>query len=232
MNVLVVIPSFRPPESLPKLCADLRDLGLRDILVVNDGSPSAYDKVFNELSSDGVTVFGLPTNQGKGGALRAGLQHALDARTDWDHIVFCDDDGQHAPQDVLKVAQAAHSQRRPFVMGMRTVGDAMPWKSWLGNAFMSWLVRTKHGLDCPDTQSGLRCFSRQTSTLLLEVEAKRFGFEIVTLLRLHYEGVDPHTVPIQTIYYLRNERTRFRFIRDSAQVMALAFNFPVPRRND
>ena len=52
----------------------LRAAGIRDILVVDDGSGEQYSSVFDRLRRlEGCEVIGYPVNRGKGGAMKYGF---------------------------------------------------------------------------------------------------------------------------------------------------------------
>lgn len=86
----------------------LRAAGIRDILVVDDGSGEQYSSVFDRLRRlEGCEVIGYPVNRGKGGAMKYGFAHIRSTRPQCQVVVTVDCDGQHTAQDVLRVAQDA-----------------------------------------------------------------------------------------------------------------------------
>ena len=221
-DVTLIIPSFRPPPSLPALCRELIAQGFHSILLVDDGSPAGHEALWAQLHAEGVRVLHLPHNTGKGNALKVGFAHALAENPTKRFFACCDDDGQHAPCDVARVVRVALEQEHPFVLGSRTFGGQTPWKSWLGNKVMSLILRLRFSIHAPDSQSGLRCFQREVAQELLSYPGERFGFEMVSLIRLHQAGTAFHPVPIQSIYYEKNRLTRFRAVGDSFHVMRIA----------
>ena len=48
-KVPIVIPSYEPDERLIKLCDDLYQNDLKDVIIVNDGSDEKYNKIFEEV---------------------------------------------------------------------------------------------------------------------------------------------------------------------------------------
>jgi glycosyltransferase involved in cell wall biosynthesis len=221
-EVAVIIPSFRPPTEIHFLCENLKKNNIHNILVVNDGSPKDYDPVFHKLEVAGVDVLTSKENRGKGYAIKIGIAQAQLNYPDCTHFVFCDDDGQHAIGDVIRVAQKAVIENLTFVLGQRSFADNTPWKSLLGNRFTSTVLKLRYNIDAPDSQSGLRCISRNLCTLLLNIPENRFGFELKAIINLHESGIKLTSVPIETIYFEGNSRTRFRPIRDSLGVIQIA----------
>ena len=98
----------------------LRAAGIRDILVVDDGSGEQYSSVFDRLRRlEGCEVIGSPVNRGKGGAMKYGFAHIRSTRPQCQVVVTVDCDGQHTAQDVLRVAQDAAEHPGQLVLGVR-----------------------------------------------------------------------------------------------------------------
>ena len=98
----------------------LRAAGIRDILVVDDGSGEQYSSVFDRLRRlEGCEVIGYPVNRGKGGAMEYGFAHIRSTRPQCQVVVTVDCDGQHTAQDVLRVAQDAAEHPGQLVLGVR-----------------------------------------------------------------------------------------------------------------
>ena len=109
--MIILIPAYKPDESLVRLAQQIIELDVHaEILVVDDGSGSTYVPIFTELAIRGVTIITHPVNRGKGAALRTGLAWARTHRSD--HIVVtADADGQHLPRDILRVGAKPNEWR-------------------------------------------------------------------------------------------------------------------------
>ena len=98
-KLLVIIPAFNETLAIGKTIQGVRhslnDVG---ILVVNDGSS---DTTGIEAKKAGAIVVSHPINRGLGGALGTGLYWAKEQ--DIDCAITFDADGQHDPDDILKV---------------------------------------------------------------------------------------------------------------------------------
>ena len=113
----------------------LRAAGIRDILVVDDGSGEQYSSVFDRLRRlEGCEVIGYPVNRGKGGAMKYGFAHIRSTRPQCQVVVTVDCDGQHTAQDVLRVAQDAAEHPGQLVLGVRdftkTLRSLLPGKNF------------------------------------------------------------------------------------------------------
>jgi len=229
---IALIPAYEPGEKLISLVHDLRDRDL-DIVVVDDGSGMAYKDIFEEVSHDAV-VLTHPVNRGKGAALRTGLSYILSymaydevARTPSGVrelsgrdavIVTVDADGQHLPDDVLRVARIAGSRRDALVLGSRALEEDVPARSRFGNIVTRQVYSAVTGVRIHDTQTGLRAFSRDLIPELLEIEGDRYEYEINMLLTLAAEGYTIIEERIETVYEDNNSGSHFRTVRDSFRV--------------
>ena len=75
LRVCILIPVYNHPDSIADVCASIAHLAL-PVLLVDDGCESRCAQVLDGLAAQGHHLLRLPHNQGKGAAVRAGLQHA------------------------------------------------------------------------------------------------------------------------------------------------------------
>ena len=66
-----------------------------------------------------------------------------------------------------------------------------------------------------DTQTGLRVFSNQLTSFLLNVPGNRFEYEMNCLLFCSKNDIKLHEIEIETIYLEKNKGTHFKALRDS-----------------
>ena len=100
-HLILLIPCYCPPINFRNLIEKLQAEGFTKIIVVNDGSPETYNPIFSSLS--GITLLHNERNEGKGHALKVGfkyIKHHFDPHC---FVITCDDDGQHAPNDVARL---------------------------------------------------------------------------------------------------------------------------------
>lgn len=219
-DIVVVIPSFCPPDSLPQLCSTLQGLGLKRILIVNDGSPDSYEAVFKEAQNLGCEIISHQKNQGKGAAIKFAIKHLLKTNASFEYCLFCDDDGQHSPKDIGRVGQHALKEKPDCVLGCRDfAGNHVPFKSWFGNLFMRQMIALIHSYKIHDSQTGLRCYSKKMLSSIECIPDNQFGFELQALLQMIKNKNNIVMVPIETIYFSSNAATRFNPIIDSAKVL-------------
>jgi glycosyltransferase involved in cell wall biosynthesis len=215
----VVVPAFEPDaELLPlvKAVADARPLA---VVVVDDGSAAASAVHFKGLEGlEGVSVLRHEVNRGKGEAIKTGLRHVLERIPDAIGAVTMDADGQHTPEDVLKVGALLLRKQEALILGERDFRGDVPLRSRVGNALTKAIFNLATGMNLSDTQTGLRGIPRGLFGAILGIRSSRYEFETDMLFLCRERGVPVVGVGIKTVYVGRNRSSHFRPLRDSARV--------------
>lgn len=213
----VIIPAYRPGKELVSIVKQMWECGCR-LVVVDDGSGEEFEPVF-ETVSDICVVLKYPENRGKGAAIKSALTYIEEKRTHRDVVGVMDADGQHLPEDMIKLLQAAEESARTLVLGIRNVGQKMPLRSRLGNKITRSIFRMVSGVWVSDTQTGLRAFGSELIPRLLQIEGDRYEYEMNVLLTLAREKTHIEEVRIKTIYKdEENSTSHFRTVVDSLRI--------------
>lgn len=219
----VLIPSLSPDERLPQYVLELMAAQYGLILVVDDGSASNYQEIFERISTwPCCKVLHHPQNRGKGAALRTGFSY-IQEHTALKGIVTADSDGQHTVPDTLNLTQEL-SDKQELLLGSRDFSlknQQIPTKSRVGNRITSCVFKALYGPWLPDTQTGLRAFPRELIPAMLQVSGDRFEYEMNQLMwctRLH---IPIRPIGIETVYIDENQSTHFHPIRDSYRIYKL-----------
>lgn len=213
----VIIPAYKPDRTLIQLTEQMWDTGCR-IIVVDDGSGEEYQDIFEKIS-DVCVILRHPENRGKGAAIKSALTYIEEKRTHRDVIGVMDADGQHLPEDMLKLLEAAEEQGRTLVLGVRNVGQKMPLRSRLGNKITREVFHLVSGTRVSDTQTGLRAFGTELIPLFLETEGDRYEYEMNVLMTAARKKIHIEEIPIKTIYRDDNNSTsHFRAFQDSFRI--------------
>lgn len=123
-DIPVIIPSLEPDDRLPELLCRLKEKGIRNIVLVNDGSSDAYEEFFVKAQNVfGCTVLRHAVNLGKGRALKTAFNHCLQQWPDAPGCVTADSDGQHSPECILACMQALYDHPQHLVLGVRNFAD-------------------------------------------------------------------------------------------------------------
>jgi len=207
--------NFRPVALVPAYQAEgtvgdvVRGLfrHVAGVLVVDDGST---DATAIESERAGAEVLRLSSNRGKGGALRAGLEVVLAG--DSTHIAFVDADGQHDPEDLPRLLEAARDGD-DFVIGSRMSGEnGIPPVRYRTNEIGSRILTRMTGHDVEDGQSGYRVIAAPILRKLC-LSAKGYSIETEMLLKAAPHVRRLRHVPVRAIY--DSARSHYRPFRDT-----------------
>lgn len=223
---IVIIPAYRPSNTLVALAEALIGRGIPRIVIVDDGSGVAYADIFERLAErDQCTVLTLKTNRGKGFALKHGFAFCNENFKKSAGYVTADCDGQHSADDIIRIAEHIANTNGRLVLGVRDFSEnGIPARSRIGNRVTSLVFRFLFGRHILDTQTGLRGFSHDMLSAFLELPGDRYEYETNVLIYAVTHGVSVAELPIRTIYKgrtrdEREDRSHFRPLVDSVRII-------------
>jgi glycosyltransferase involved in cell wall biosynthesis len=190
---VVVVPAYQAEATVAAVVRGAL-ASVPRVLVVNDGSA---DRTAEQAAGAGATVLSLPSNGGKGVAVRAGLAQALESEAT--HVAFLDADGQHDPSDLPRLLAAA-AAGEDFVIGSRMQeAEIIPAYRLRTNEIGSRILSRMTGLEVEDAQSGYRVISAELLRRL-NLSARGYIIETEILLKAaRYLERFCH-VPVRAIY--------------------------------
>ena len=226
MKLIALIPAYRPDALLPQLARALLEHEFSAIIIVNDGSESEYNTIFENLSNiSDVTVLKHAVNIGKGAAIKTGINHICGIEDADTGIITVDADGQHKVDDIINVARELRQNQQKLILGSRSFSGDVPFRSRFGNASTKFLLKIAHGINLTDTQTGLRGMSTELARNFLAIKANRYNFELDMLLEVKKLGVEITEISIETIYLDDNKSSHFNPVFDSAKIYFSLFRF-------
>ena len=224
-QIAVVIPVYNHGTRISKVVQQVLDLGY-PLFVVDDGSDDETPVMLARLHADRLTILTHSHNRGKGAALLTGFSAAQE---NYRWAVTIDADGQHKPEDIEKLLQAVEGKQPTLVLGNRQGMDQdhVPWTSKAGRGFSNFWVWASGGPMVGDSQSGFRLYPLD-AVLALDVEARRFQYEVEVLVKAHRQGIAIVEAPVQVVYQKGSERiSHFHpwqdFLRNSSTFSRLIF---------
>ena len=218
----VIIPALNPLPILLTLLKDLQQQGLKNILLIDDGSSAEFQGVFKAASEMGAMVLRQPVNLGKGAALKNAFENA--SAQGYLAVVTVDADGQHSATDAARIARQVLEEKAPIcVLGVRSFASEVPLRSRFGNLLTRQIFRAFSSIRVSDTQTGLRGFSADLLPLLCKVPGQRYEFEMKMLLWLAEAKLPIKEIPIDTIYIDDNAHSHFNPIVDSLRIYWVLF---------
>jgi uncharacterized protein (DUF2062 family) len=181
------------------------------VVVVDDGSALPLPELPD------CDLIRLKKNSGKGAALRAGFQRAVELG--FTHAITMDADGQHFAEDLPKFLAAAQAQPEALIVGVRDFFAAgCPTHRRRSNAVSTFWFRVETGVRLPDTQCGFRCYPLSL-TQRLETRSGRYAFELEFMVRASWVGTPIIAVPVKCSYVPDQLRqSHFRPVRDLVHI--------------
>jgi glycosyltransferase involved in cell wall biosynthesis len=233
-DIAVLIPAYKPSEGVIDVVDRLSDAGVSTVILVDDGSPERFQALFDLLGQNPrVHLLRHPSNLGRGAALKTGIRYFIEHLGHYKGLVTADADGQHAPDDIIRIARALNRSPRLAIVGARAftfplLPEHPPLRSVFGNRITSALFRWTTRVPLTDAQSGLRALPASTLPGLLELPGMRYEFEMLALMHLARTRQPLAEQPIRTLYDPKNPTSNFRPIRDSLRVLRALFSRALP----
>jgi glycosyltransferase involved in cell wall biosynthesis len=200
-SVIVVVPAYNEERFIGSVV--LLTLRFVDtVIVVDDGSIDATAEV---AAAAGAKVLRHPDNRGKAQALNTAFQMARDYAPDV--VVTLDADGQHLPQELIKVAGPVLRGEADLVIGSRYLKRPyhVPRHRYIGHCFLNWLTGTASGVQASDSQSGFRAFSPRALSCS-EFLSQGFSVEAEMQFIAGQQGLRIVEVPITVRYMDKPKR--------------------------
>ncbi|MBP3656772.1 MAG: bifunctional glycosyltransferase family 2/GtrA family protein [Clostridia bacterium] len=221
-KAVVLIPAYKPDERLIDLTRELIENDLR-VMLVDDGGKETFRPIFEACEALGAKVAVHAVNQGKGRALKTGINACLNVWPDLCGVVTADADGQHTPKDILRLIDALLEHPDKLVLGSRAFTGNVPKKSLWGNMITRTVYRFVSGVKVGDTQTGLRALPRCALEDMIRIDGERYEYEMNVLLKLRDMKIGVHEVPIETIYINDNAGSHFNPVRDAIKIYMVIF---------
>ncbi len=209
----VLIPCLNEERAIgPLLRAVLTQCS--EVIVVDDGSDDRTPEIASALP---VTLLRHTSRRGKGEALRTGFREAL--KRGFDAVLTMDGDGQHAPEDIPRILDAALAFPDHIVIGARLLNRVQqPAGRRFANAFADWGISWGCGKPVADTQSGQRWYPRAAMELV-DLRSEDFVFEAAILIAACRDlDMGVVSVPIESRYAGEFRLSHFRPVRDVSRI--------------
>lgn len=221
---IIIIPAYEPDESLLKLTEDFSKIESCTLVIVDDGSGEKFSGIFDTLKERRLTVLTHEQNRGKGAAIKTALEY-IGGHFSGDFLVATVDcDGQHSPEDTMRLFETARSNPEALSIGVRKFSGKIPLRSKLGNNATKLVFRICSGIWISDTQTGLRAFSSSLLPVMQKISGDRYEYEMNMLLYCAHEHIPVVEIPIETIYHdMKNSCSHFNTFRDASRICKVLF---------
>ncbi|MCK9582120.1 MAG: bifunctional glycosyltransferase family 2/GtrA family protein [Endomicrobiales bacterium] len=225
-NVVFVIPAYKPGAALNEIVRRLRQLCASKIVIVDDGSPQCAASFINDIEKGKeAVVLHHKENLGKGEALKTAFRYILNTYTASRGVVTLDADGQHTPEDAVKMAYTLENGQESLFLGVRQFNQNIPFRSKIGNEITKiifWLITSKK---VSDTQTGLRGIPKSMLNDLVAIKSSGYDYEMDMLIYACKRKVILTEVNIETKYENNNASSHFNPLLDSLKIYYVLFRF-------
>jgi len=198
MTLSIVIPVFNEKNTISEILkrverVDLGSLGFdKEIIIVDDGSRDGTREVLKGFEGKYKVIY-HPKNQGKGAAVRTGLE-----RVSGDYVIIQDADLEYDPQDHKKLLDFALKNKAKVVYGSRRLNpENKPSYSsyYWGGIILNWLTNLILGTKITDESTCYKLFKAEVIKSI-PLKCKRFEFCAEVTAKISKRGIGIYEVPI------------------------------------
>ncbi|PIV10617.1 hypothetical protein COY13_02070 [Candidatus Roizmanbacteria bacterium CG_4_10_14_0_2_um_filter_36_35] len=200
MKIDIIIPVYN--ESL-YIEAFLNDLlrektslnSIRKIIIVDDGSKDSTKDIIKNFKDNKIVLISYSVNQGKGYAMRIGLERAKKFQADG--VIFIDGDGQHNPKHLAKLIKSL--ENNSLIFGFRKLTKNTPYFRRLGNIIIKYLFRTFFNIKRHDLLCGFMAIRSELFSKIVW-ESNDYGVEVEISAIVAKKRISFKEILIDTLY--------------------------------
>ncbi len=191
-KLTICIPAYNEATNIRATLTELKSaFPDSEIIVVNDGSTDHTQK--EAESVEGITVITHEGNRGYGASLKTAMRRAQGEVFAW-----YDSDGQHKPDDLLKVVEPVLTHRADAVIGVRQAGSDVRLDRLPGKLLLKLVAEMIARQPIPDLNSGMRCFRKGVISRYYHLLPDGFSASTTSTLLMIKRGYRVETVGIVT----------------------------------
>ena len=204
----VLVPVYNERNTVTEIIRRMRRVELPidlEIVVIDDGSTDGTDRVLQAQEDSTVRLIRHAENQGKGAAVRTGLQAARG-----DLVLIQDADLEYDPEDWNRLLAPILRGRTRVVFGSRYLGEreAVSLRRWMADRGLSLLTSLLYNSAISDVNTCLKLVDRD----LLEsirITSEHFELEPEITAKLLRSGERIYEVPISYAGRRRSEGRKY-----------------------
>lgn len=209
LTILIIIPAYNEEKTIQQVVASIKDFG--QVVVVDDCST---DLTKEQAAKAGAIVLTHLVNRGQGAALQTGTNYALNQGADV--VVHFDADGQHSPQEIVKMIEPILSGKADVVLGSRFLNNdsKIPSIRRLVLKLAVIFTRLFSGIKVTDAHNGFRALSR-TAAQKINITQDRMAHASEILDEIVKHNLKYLELPVQisyTAYSVKKGQSSLAFV--------------------
>jgi len=210
----IVLPCFNEAENLPALLPKLKSLPIDDyeILLIDDCST---DNSVELAKAQSITVIPHLHNMGNGACIKTGARNA-----NGEIIVFMDADGQHDPNDILRLLEKI-DEGFDMVVGARSASSQASFLRRCANGFYNEFAEYITNFKVKDLTSGFRAVRANKFREFIHLYPNGFSYPTTCTMAFIRAGYQLCYVPI--IAHKRKGKSHISITRDGVRFLLIIF---------
>ncbi len=196
MQITVIIPVFNESKTIREIVSRVLATNLiTEIIIIDDGSQDGTREILTEMDGkDGIRVILHSKNQGKGAAVRTGIQAAQG-----EIVIIQDADLEYDPRAYPHLLRPIEEGIAEVVYGSRFLGAARrPILFWnmVANKILTFVTNILYNNILSDMETGYKVF-RRSVIKDIPLHAHRFDFEPEFTAKILKRHIRIYEVPIE-----------------------------------
>ncbi|WP_137818673.1 glycosyltransferase family 2 protein [Pseudomonas sp. 2FG] len=215
VRLCTVIPVYNHEQAVSAVLQRLLAAGLPCVLVDDASRPSCALVLDRLAEQPQVHLVRLAENQGKGGAVMAGLRAA--ANLGFSHALQVDADGQHDLQNLPQFLAQARQAPQAVICGYPQYDASVPkGRLYARYATHVWVWINSLSLNIRDSMCGFRVYPLAPTLALIDSVqvGTRMDFDTEILVRLSWRNQPMHWLPVR-VHYPADGVSHFRLLQDN-----------------
>jgi len=190
----VIIPVYNEKSTVEEILRRVKSVEIsKEIIVVDDYSTDGTREILKALQpEDHLHVMYQSQNQGKGAAVRAGLEKA---QGKW--VIFQDADLEYDPKDYFIMLEPIQDGRADVVYGSRFLGvhRVLLFWNYMANKALTFLTNALYNADLSDMETCYKAFRREILQSF-KIRSNRFDIEPEITAKVFKRKYRVYEVPI------------------------------------